>query len=136
MAFATNRNGGDVSRILCSLGGLVLGAAAMSVAGASPQDPVAVSPQYYAVRLVNERVRVLEYRLKPGEKEGTHTHPPGLVYVLDDSTLRSTLPDGAASERPSKRGELFWREQTTHAAENTGRTDAHALVIDVKPCGA
>jgi hypothetical protein len=34
----------------------------------SAQDPVKTSPQYYKVLLENDQVRVLEYRLKPGEK--------------------------------------------------------------------
>ncbi len=98
------------------------------------QDPVTVSPQYYAVRFENDRVRVLEYRLKPGEKEGTHSHPPGVVYVLSDTALRTTRADGKASEVTGKAGEVLWRESTTHATENIGANDARALVIDLKPC--
>jgi hypothetical protein len=33
------------------------------------QDPVKISPQFYKLLLENDQVRVLEYRLKPGEKE-------------------------------------------------------------------
>jgi hypothetical protein len=33
------------------------------------QDPVKLSPHYYNVLLDNEHVRVLEYQLKPEEKE-------------------------------------------------------------------
>jgi hypothetical protein len=40
-------------------------------------------------------VRVLEYRLKPGEKEPMHSHPAGVVYVLT--------------------GESIWRDPVTHA---------------------
>lgn len=36
-------------------------------------DPVALSPQLYSVRFENDRVRVLEYRLKPGGKEPMHS---------------------------------------------------------------
>jgi hypothetical protein len=32
-------------------------------------DPVKLSPYYYNVLLDNERIRVLEYQLKPEEKE-------------------------------------------------------------------
>jgi len=35
---------------------------------AHAQDPVKTSPQYYKVLLENDQVRVLEYRLKAGEK--------------------------------------------------------------------
>jgi len=51
-------------------------------AAASAQDPMTTSPQYYKVLLENDQVRVLEYRLKPGEKEPMHSHPAGVVYVL------------------------------------------------------
>ena len=39
----------------------------MALAGAET-DPVKISPQYYRVRIDNEWLRVLEYRLKPGQK--------------------------------------------------------------------
>src|SRR5207248_2474521 len=51
------------------------------------QDPLKASPQYYKILLENDRVRVLEYRLKPGEKEAMHSHPAGVVYVLSGGTL-------------------------------------------------
>jgi hypothetical protein len=45
---------------------------AISSVGTRAQDPVKQSPQYYKVLLENDQVRVLEYRLKPGEKEPMH----------------------------------------------------------------
>ena len=33
------------------------------------QDPVKITPQFYKVLLENDQVRVLEYRIKPGEKK-------------------------------------------------------------------
>jgi beta-alanine degradation protein BauB len=115
--------------------GIVLGAFAVSAAGrVTTQDPVKVSPQYYTVRFENDRVRVLEYWLKPGEKEATHSHPPGVVYVLGDATIRSVRPDGTSSETAGKAGEVFWRDDTTHAVENVGATDARAIAIELKPC--
>jgi beta-alanine degradation protein BauB len=115
--------------------GILLGAFAMSGATRSTtQDPVKVSPQYYVVRFENERVRVLEYHLKPGEKEATHSHPPGVVYVLSDATIRSVRPDGSSSETIGRAGEVHWRDDMTHAVENVGNTEARALAIELKPC--
>lgn len=83
-----------MKRLTLLVVGIVLGAFAASAAGRmTTQDPVTVSPEYYTVRFENDRVRVLEYRLKPGEKEGTHSHPPGVVYVLSGATLRITRTD-------------------------------------------
>ncbi len=62
------------------------------------QDPVKTSPQYYKVLLENDQVRVLEYRLKPGEKEPMHSHPAGVVYVLSGTKLKVSYPDGRTEE--------------------------------------
>ena len=115
--------------------GLVLGVFGTVATGrGSTQDPVRVSPHLYSVRLDNDRVRVLEYRLKPGGKETMHAHPPGIVYVLNAANVRSTLADGKIAEISSKPGEVSWREATSHSLENIGQTEAHNLAIEVKPC--
>jgi len=99
---------------------------------ASAQDPVKTSPQYYKVLLENDHVRVLEFRLKPGEKEPQHSHPAGVVYVLGSATLKFGYPDGRTEERTATAGETIWREPVTHAVENIGKTEAHVIVIDLK----
>jgi quercetin dioxygenase-like cupin family protein len=99
------------------------------------QDPVKVSPQYYKVLLENDQVRVLEYRLKAGEKEPMHSHPAGVVYVLSGAKLKFSYPDGRTEERAAAIGETFWREPITHAVENVGDTEAHAIAIDLKTRG-
>jgi len=63
-------------------------------AAAKAQDPVKTWPQYYRVLLKNDQVRVLEYRLKAGEKEPMHSHFAGVVYVLGGGKLKFTYPDG------------------------------------------
>jgi len=115
--------------------GILLGAFAVSATGrVTTQDPVKVSPQYYVIRFENDRVRVLEYRLKPGEKEAKHSHPPGVVYLLADAAIRSVQPDGTSSATAGKAGEVFWRDNTTHTVENIGATEARAIAIELKPC--
>jgi quercetin dioxygenase-like cupin family protein len=99
------------------------------------QDPVKTSPQYYKVLLENDQVRVLEYRLKPGEKEAMHSHPAGVVYVLSGAKLKVTSPDGKTEERSATAGETIWREPVTHALQNVGDTEAHAIAIDLKTSG-
>jgi len=96
------------------------------------EDPVKISPQLYEVRFENDRVRVLEYRLKPGETEPMHSHPPGVVHYLSDATFRTTLPDGTVSDASVKKGDVGWRDFTRHAARNIGSTEAHAMAIELK----
>ena len=104
------------------------------IAAESETDPVELSPQLYDVRFENDRLRVLEYRAMPGQKEPMHSHAPGVVYVFSDSIMRATLPDGTTSQALRKAGELYWRDFTMHAAENVGETESHALAIELKPC--
>ena len=99
------------------------------------QDPVKLSPRYYKVLIDNEEGRVLEYRLKPGEKEPMHSHPRGFVYALADAKLKISFPDGRTEETVMKAGEAHWRGPVTHAAENVGNTEAHAIALELKKPG-
>jgi quercetin dioxygenase-like cupin family protein len=95
-------------------------------------DPVKISPQYYKVLLENDQVRVLEYHLKPGEKEAMHSHPAGIVYIFNDARMKAMTPNGESHESESKAGEVYWRDPITHAAENIGTTEVHALAVEMK----
>ena len=95
-------------------------------------DPVKISPQYYKVLLENDQVRVLEYHLKPGEKEAMHSHPAGIVYSFNAAKMKATLPNGETYEGERKAGEVAWRDPVTHTAENTGTTEVHALAVELK----
>lgn len=109
-------------------------AAATLDARQSQVDPVKQSPQYYKVRVDNDRVRVLEYHLPSGQRESMHSHPPGVVFITSDARLRTTLPNGSASESSFKAGEVHWRDHTMHAMENIGTGEFTALGIELKPC--
>jgi len=117
--------------------GAALGAVAMATlvavaADSSTMDPVKISPQYYTVRLDNDRVRVLEWRLKPGGKEQMHGHPDGVVIILADATLKSTSPDGTSTTTAYVNGDVKWRKALSHSLENVGSTEAHALAVELK----
>jgi hypothetical protein len=76
----------------------------------SIQDPVMLSPQYYTVKADDERERVLEYRLKPGQKEAMHGHPAYVIYFFAPANLRVTLGDGKTTESSVTEGEVVVRD--------------------------
>lgn len=126
-----------MSRIADLAIGAVAGAAISATVLANAQntptmDPLKISPQYYSLRLENDRVRVYEWRLKPGGKEAAHSHPDGLVIALADATLKSTLPDGTSMTRATTNGEVTWRNALTHSLENVGTTEAHVIAVELK----
>ena len=113
---------------------LILVVIAVSAAAQVPpdEDSVNISPQYYTVLFENDQVRVIEYRIRPGEKEPMHSHPEGVVRYLSDATFRSTLPDGTTSVGSAKEGDVGWREFRRHAVENIGTTEAIVFAVELK----
>ena len=116
-----------------TLAGVVLTTAVLNGQQGGVQDAVKVSPQYYMVRLENDRVRVLEFRLKPGEKEAMHTHGAGVAYIVSTAQVRTSFPDGASVDGTFQENDVHWRDKTvTHTIENIGTTDAHAIIVELK----
>jgi hypothetical protein len=69
-----------------------------SSTGPSSYDAVAVAPDNHRVVFENEKVRVLEVTIKPGEKEPFHEHPLfSVMNIIRGAPLRitqATLQDG------------------------------------------
>ena len=95
-------------------------------------DAVKVAPESYKVLLENDRVRVLEYRIKPGYKNAMHSHPDFLLYALIPEKFKLTFPDGKTIDSEAKAGEVLFYEAETHAYENVGSTEAHGFLIELK----
>ncbi len=123
-------------RPLPSAAALLLTLIALFAAGGlAAQDAAKVSPKTVHVRLDNDRVRVLEASSEPGDREGMHSHPANVVYVIEGGTLRITTPDGKSSDVTFKTGDTIWREPVTHSAVNVGKTRFHAIIVEMKPAG-
>ena len=117
-----------------SLATVVVVASVIAVAAlASPgMDPVKAAPQAFSVKLDNEKARVLEYHSKPGDKEAMHSHPAGILIVINGGKFRSTTPDGKIKDVDYKVGEVVSRPAMTHSGENIGTTELVAYLIELK----
>lgn len=96
------------------------------------EDAAKVAPHVYGVVFENERARVLEVRMKPGESTTMHSHPDYIVYVLGDGKVRLTSPSGESAEVELAAGAVMWREAEEHATDNIGTTEVHALFFEPK----
>lgn len=99
------------------------------------QDIVKVSPKHTKVLINNDKVRVLDYQSKPGDKEPMHSHPDMLIYVLEGGTTLSTPQSGKPETTEFKTGEIYYRKAMTHTAENVGKTRIHFLLVEIKDQG-
>jgi beta-alanine degradation protein BauB len=98
----------------------------------STKDPVKTDGDKYHVVLENERVRVLEYFDKPGDKTNLHNHPDFVLYALSPFKRKLTFADGKTMSRDFKTGDAVWMKAQIHIAENIGQTDTHVLIVELK----
>ena len=131
---------------LLLLGRLSLRAAESST-GASSYDAVAAAPDNHRVVFENEKVRVLEVIIKPGEKEPFHEHPLfSVMNIIRGAPLRitqATLKDGnIVTGKTIEVGKdnfqpppLWMPPQGLHSAENIGTVVFLAYRIELKEGG-
>ncbi len=108
---------------------LVLGSWA-AVASMAESDAVKVAPGNFKVLLENERVRVLDYTAKKGEKVALHSHPANVVYAITGGETKFTMPDGSTKQLKVKAGEAVWSDGGPHSSESI--TDMHVIQIELK----
>jgi quercetin dioxygenase-like cupin family protein len=96
------------------------------------EDAAKVAPHVYKVVFENERARVLDVRMKPGESTTIHSHPDYVVYLLSGGKVRFTSPSGESAEVELPAGASMWRKAEEHATENIGTTEVHALFFEPK----
>jgi quercetin dioxygenase-like cupin family protein len=111
---------------------IVLAALFTAVAPVDAQDPVKVNPNTVRLKLENDRVRVLEARLAPGDKEQLHSHPPYVIYVISGGRARNHSADGKTTETVMTTGDVVYRDALTHWAENIGTTEIHLILVELK----
>jgi quercetin dioxygenase-like cupin family protein len=96
------------------------------------QDAAAAAPNVYTVLFENDRVRLLEARVKPGDSSALHAHPNYLVYGLEDGRVTFTASSGESVDVELKTGQTMWRDAEEHSAKNNGSTDVVALLFELK----
>jgi quercetin dioxygenase-like cupin family protein len=96
-------------------------------------DFVASSPDKTKILLENEYVRVIEYSLKPGEKDNTHTHPPKTTYIISGGMLRVYPENEKPFDAEEIAGKAEWADKRgRHYVENIGKTTVTILVTEIK----
>ena len=106
-----------------------------------PLDAMIAAPDHHIVILENDRVRVLDTRLGPGERTPVHAHEwPSALYVISwsDFVRRDSegriIVDSRTWERQPASGEALWGTPLVpHSVENIGERDLHIIAVEMKP---
>ncbi len=104
-----------------------------------PDSLDAVVADHHAVLLENDRVRVLDARVKPGDTVPVHTNRwPAVQYILSFSDFVRRDADGVllldSRTAPPEAAPLgLWSEPTPpHTLENVGNGVIRAIVVELK----
>jgi hypothetical protein len=95
------------------------------------QDPAVTDPDFYQVIFENDRVRVLEYRDRPGAGTHLHGHPDSIMYTLS-AFRRRIAAGGREVEVELPAGEVRWLDAQQHSGHNIGDSDTHSIFIELK----
>jgi hypothetical protein len=97
-------------------------------------DPVATNPELYSVVFENDRVRVLRYHDRPGDRTQPHSHPDSVMITL--SSFERRLVQGEHStEVALPAEEVRWLDAQEHSGHNIGRSDTRTLFVELKEPG-
>jgi quercetin dioxygenase-like cupin family protein len=99
------------------------------------EDPVESNPEHYRVVFENERVRVLEYTDRPGDRTVPHRHPDSVMYTLTDFDRRLGMGEQTRDVH-LEAGQTRWLGAQEHWGENIGATATHCLFVELKESAA
>jgi hypothetical protein len=97
-------------------------------------DPAVTDPHLYRVVFENDRVRVLEYRDRPGDRTNPHRHPDSVMVTLS-AFRRQVSAGGRQVDVELTAGEVRWVGAQEHSGENTGTTESHSIFVELKEPG-
>ncbi len=127
-------------RLLLTLS--MLGSAQSLLAHDLPaHDAMKAATEHHKLLLENESVRVLETRIRPGERTAVHSHPwPAVQYVVSFSDFIRFDPEGKVlidsrnmATKPAPGAALWSPPVPLHYIQNVGATDLLVIAVELKP---
>ena len=105
-----------------------------------PLDAVAAAPEHHKVLLEDDRIRVLETRILPGEETAVHTHVwGGLLYIISWSDFirydenRYIMLQSSDIAVPPQAGTAIWAPPLPpHSLRNVGGREIHVILTEFK----
>jgi len=103
-------------------------------------DAMLAAPEHHEVLLENERVRVLDSRIKPGETVPVHTHRwESVLYILGTSdfirydTEGKAVFDSRTAASNVEPGAVVWSPSLLpHSVANVGEKEIHIISVELK----
>ena len=98
---------------------------------ACAQDAMQYGLKHLKVLAEDDKVRVLKYTPRQGDRTPVHSHPATVVYVIKGGKVRFTMQDGTTRDAELKTGDALLRPPVTHADE--ALDDLEVILVELKP---
>jgi hypothetical protein len=106
-----------------------------------PLDAMAKAPGHHEVLLENDKVRVLDTRVSPGDRTPVHAHEwPAALYVMSWSDFVRYDPEGnvlvdsrTMVTKPEIGAALWAGPIGPHYVQNVGQTELRIIAVETKP---
>ena len=101
-------------------------------------DALVAAPKHHTLMLENDRVRVIDTHIAPGEAVPLHTHRwPGVLHILSWSDFVRRDENGEVlldtRKTMSRPPVIMWTAPLPpHTLENVGMADIHILSFEIK----
>ena len=103
-------------------------------------DAMLAAPEHHEILLENDKVRVLDTRLRPGDRTPIHTQKSSAaLYVMSWSDfLRrdaegNVIVDSRSWDRQPAVGEALWLPPLPpHSVENVGAAELRLIAVELK----
>jgi mannose-6-phosphate isomerase-like protein (cupin superfamily) len=108
-----------------------------------PLDALRAAADHHELLFENDRVRILDTRVAPGERTPVHAHEwPAALYVLSWSDFIRRNAEGKVLADSRERAAIepgagLWIDPLPpHSVENVGTTELRIVAIEVKSLNA
>ena len=96
------------------------------------QETKQKAPPPNPVLFENEKMRVTEGRIKPGEKNEMKARGERLNIAINDAKTRVHYSDGKKEDRERKAGSVSFNKAATSSTENIGKTETRSVIVTLK----
>lgn len=95
-------------------------------------DPTKVAPHVYKAMFENDRVRILDARMAPGDETVMHRHPDHIAVALAPARFAFTTGTGEVIEAQLEAGQAMFVDGGEHSTKNTGDTELRAVLVELR----
>ena len=96
------------------------------------QDFSSTNPKLVKVLGDTLKTRLLLFTIPPGTTTAMHTHPPGIVYVLEGGTLKVEYADGRQITETLTAGQSIQAPpDSPHKTTNIGTTTIKTIEVEI-----